>query len=234
MNKVINEELINRNKKIGNITSIAGIAILIGGLILSFTGDPGTNTIISFAALIVGFIVAQISTTFVNKFGRNPRFDEIIGENLSKLNNQYTYYVYSTPVSLVLVGPSGLWIPVPVSATGEVYYDNKWKQKGGSFLFKFFGQENIGKPDADAASLENTLRNYLNEHLGEGEMPEIKTVLVLLNPNSTIGDVENASLPIVKPDGLRRLIRRVDRKTEDEMAPETLDKINSVLGIKNK
>ncbi len=229
MNKVINEKLIARNKKIGSITSIAGMAILVGGLILSFTGDPGRNTIISFGALIVGFIVAQISTSFVNKFGRSPRFDEVIGDNLAKLNNKYTYYVYSSPIAMLLVGPYGIWIPTPVSATGEVFYDKKWKQKGGSFMFKFFGQENIGKPDADAASNEIAVRELLSKHLDEGEIPEISNVLVLLNPKASIGDTENAPLPIVTGDALRRYIRSVDRKAEDEMSDEMLEKINSIF-----
>lgn len=234
MNNVVNEKLIERNKKIGNITSIAGMAILVGGLILSFTGseNSGRNTLLSFAALIVGFIVAQISTAFVNKFGRSPRIDEVIGENLSKLNNKYTYYVYSSPVAMLLVGPYGIWIPTPVMATGDVYYDKKWKQKGGSFMFKVFGRENIGKPDEEAANNERAVRELLSKHLSEAEMPEIHNILVLLNPKSNIGDVESASLPIVKGDALRRYIRSIDRKAEEELSTEMLERINSVFEVK--
>jgi hypothetical protein len=228
MNQVINEKLINRNKKIGNITSILGIVILVAGLILNFRPTT-TNTILSFSALIVGFIVAQISTNFVTRFSRSPRIDEIFGENLSKLNNSYTYYVYSSPVPMLLVGPSGLWIPTPVSASGEIFFDNRWKQRGGSFLFKFFGQENIGKPTLEASNNEKTIRELLSQHLEESEMPPINSVLVSINPKATIGNVENAPLPMVKPDGLRRHIRRVDRKAEVEISPEILDKINAVL-----
>lgn len=231
MNNVINEKLIIRNKKIGNITSIAGMAILVGGLILSFTGgeNPGRNTILSFSALIVGFVVAQISTAFVNKFGRSPRIDEVVGNNLSKLNNKYTYYVYSSPIPMLLVGPYGIWIPTPVMATGDVSYDKKWKQKGGSFMFKFFGQENIGKPDMDATNNETAVRELLSKHLDEAEMPKINNILVLLNPKANIGDVENAPLPIVKAEALRRYIRSIDRKVEVEIPAETLEKINSIF-----
>jgi hypothetical protein len=228
MKKIINEKLIKRNKKIGNITSILGIAILIAGLILNFR--PNTiNTIISFSALLVGFVVAQISTYFVNRFGRSPRIDEVIGDNLSKLNNNYSFYVYKSPVSMLLVGPSGLWIPTPVSAGGEIYYDNKWKQRGGSFLFKFFGQENIGKPGIEAENNEKTIKEFLSKHLDESEIPPITGVLVAINPKAIVGDVSNAPTPIVKPDELRRYIRRVDRKIENEISQEKLDKINAAL-----
>jgi hypothetical protein len=159
MKLVINEKLIKRNKTIGNVLSFAGIAILIGGLVVSFNPTP-TKTIISFASLIVGFIVSQSSTFFVNRFSRDPRFDEVIAENLDKLKNDYTFYVYSSPIPMLLVGPQGLWIPVPVSASGEIYYDKKWKQKGGSFLLKMFGQENIGRPEIDVHSSRNISRRW--------------------------------------------------------------------------
>lgn len=227
MNKVINEKLINRNKKIGNITSIVGIAILAAGLILNFNPTP-TKTMISFGALIVGFIVAQISTYYVSKFARSPRFDEIIADNLSKLNNDYTLYVYSSPVPMLLTGPSGLWIPIPISASGEIYYDGKWKQRGGSFLLKLFGQEKIGKPELDVGANENQINKFLSEHFEENEMPPINSILVSLHPKATLGEVEDAPTPIVEVSALRRNIRKVDRKT-DGMPQNKLDKINSLL-----
>ena len=130
MKIVRNDKLIKRNKTIGNVASIAGIAILIFGLVMSFNADA-VKTLISFIALIVGFVVSQLSTYFVTRFGRQPRYDEVIAENLSKLNDNYTFYVYSTPVPMVLVGPAAIWIPITLQAGGEIYYDKKWKQRGG-------------------------------------------------------------------------------------------------------
>lgn len=228
MKKVINEKLIKRNKTIGNITSIGGIAILAGGLILNLNPTP-FRTMISFGALIIGFIVAQISTHYVNRFARNPRYDEIIAENLSKLNNEYTFYVYSGPVPMLLVGPSGLWIPIPVSASGEISYDKKWRQKGGSFFLKFFGQENIGKPNIEAEGNEKTVISFIDQLFDENEMPPVNSILVSLHPKAVIGDVENAPIPIVESNALRRYIRKMDRKSNFEMSANNLEKINARL-----
>ncbi|MCB2203060.1 hypothetical protein KQH56_03555 [bacterium] len=228
MKLVINEKLINRNKKIGNVMSIAGIAILIGGLVVSFNPTPA-KTIISFAALIVGFIVSQASTFFINRFGREPRYDEVVADNLNKLNNDYTLYVYSSPVPMLLVGPQGLWVPVPVSASGEIYYDKKWKQHGGSFLLKLFGQENIGKPEVDVESNEKALNEFFRKNLPDMDAPTMSSVLVSMNPNAGIGDVDEAPLPIVDASALRRYIRKIDRKVEVDIAPEVLEEINSTL-----
>lgn len=228
MKKVVNEKLIKRNKMIGNITSIGGIAILAGGLILNINPTP-LRTMISFGALIIGFVVAQISTHYVNRFGRNPRYDEVIAENLSKLNNDYTFYAYTSSASMLLVGPSGLWIPIPVLASGEISYDNKWRQKGGSFLLKFFGQENLGKPSLEVEANERQINSLLGQNLDEDEMPPVRSILVSLHPKAVIADVENAPTPIVQVNALRRYIRKVDRKEKQEIPQETLNKINDVL-----
>lgn len=228
MKQVINENLIKRNKRIGNITSIIGIAILAAGLILNINPTP-TRTFISFGALVIGFIIAQISTYFVTKFGRSPRFDEIITDNLSKLNNKYTLFVYSSPVPILLTGPSGLWIPITVSASGEIYYDKKWKQSGGNFLLKIFGQENLGRPEFDVKTNEKQIREFLTDHFEEEQIPPINSILVSMHPKATLGDVEDAPTPIVEADALRRTIRRIDRKSEEEIPQKELETINELF-----
>lgn len=228
MNKVINEKLIKRNKTIGNVLSISGFAILIGGLILNMNPTP-TKTLVSFGALIVGFIVAQISTTYVTRFGRSPRFDEIIADNLGKLNNQYTFYVYNGPVPMLLVGPSGLWIPIPTIAAGEISYDNKWRQRGGSAFMKIFGQESIGKPELEIINQEKLIIDFLKKHVNEEQIPPTNFVLVSMNPKAVIGDVENAPVPIVDISSLRRFIRKNDRKEELKISETLIEKINETL-----
>jgi len=231
MKKEINEKLIDRNKKIGNILTILGAAILIGGLILNIRPDP-TRTLLSLVALIVGFVVAQISSFYVSRFVRKPRFDEIIAENLSKLNNDYTFYAYFGPVPMLLTGPHGIWIPIPITASGEIYYNGKWKQRGGNFFLKLFGQENLGKPEKDIKDRESRVRQVLEEKLVRSEIPTINEILVSLHPRATIGDVEDAPTPIVTVDALRRTIRKVDRKKE-EIPQEILNEINNVILFKD-
>jgi hypothetical protein len=233
MKLVIDQKRIKRNKMIGNITAIVGIVVLVAGLILNFNPTP-IKTLISFGALILGFIISQVSSYFVTRFGRKPRYDEIITENLEKLSDDYTFYVYNSPVQMLLVGPYGLWIPTPITATGEIYYDKKWKQRGGGFLMKLFGQVNLGRPEVEIQSNEKDIRKFLSKHFEEDEFPPIKSILVSLHPKATIGDVDDAPLPIVESDALRRTIRRYDRKSEEEIPQEKLDKINQLLtnGIK--
>jgi hypothetical protein len=196
---------------------------------MSFNPTP-TKTLISFIALIVGFIVAQVSTYFVNRFAREPRFDEVIADNLSKLSNEYTFHVYTTPVAMVLVGPAGIWLPIPTAASGEIYYDTKWKQRGGRLMLKLFGQENIGKPSLDIETNINDITKFLAHDLPEDQIPPIKGILVKMNPTATIGDVSEAPDLIVEAEALRRTIRKYDRKVEDGLSAEALAKINAIFG----
>ena len=230
MRKQINEKLIDRNKKIGNILTILGAAILIGGLILNIRPDP-TRTLLSLVALIVGFIIAQVSSYYVSRFVRKPRFDEIIADNLSKLNHDYTFYAYSSPVPMLLTGPHGIWIPIPLTASGEIYYDGKWKQRGGNFFLKLFGQETIGKPEKDIEAREKQVRQLLEENMSESDIPPISSILVSLHPRATIGDVQDAPTPIVTVDALRRTIRKVDRK-EVDIPQDRLEEIEKIVEIK--
>lgn len=228
MKLIRNDKLIKRNKKLGNILFIGGIVVLGSGLILSFNPTM-TKTLISFAALIVGFVVSQISTYYVNRFGRSPRFDELISDNLAKYNNDYSLYVYSSPVPLLFIGPEGIWIPVPIGASGEIYFDKKWKQRGGPALLRLFGQDNIGKPELDVASNEEEVMKFLDKILTEDEMPPINSILVSMNPKTVIGDVDNAPTPIVPLDALRRKMRKFERNAEVVVPQEILDKINEAL-----
>ncbi len=228
MKLIRNDKLIKRNKKFGNILFIAGIAVLGGGLVLSFNPTM-TKTLLSFAALIVGFVISQISTYMVNRFGRSPRNDELISDNLAKFNNDYSLYIYKAPVPILLVSPEGLWIPVPINATGEIYFDKKWKQRGGAALMKFFGQENIGKPELDVASNEEEITKFLGKFLSEDEMPPINSILVSINPKAEIGDVSNAPTPIVSLDALRRKIRKFERDSELTIPQDVLNKIYDAL-----
>jgi len=129
-----------------------------------------------------------------------PRFDEIFATAFEKLRHDYTFYVYSSPVPMLLVGPCNLWVPIPLTATGKISYINgKWKQEGGNFMMKVFGQEGLGKPDQDALANEEAIRKYLlSKGIPEEEQPNIQHVLVIMMKTPKIGEVSEAPIPLVE------------------------------------
>ena len=60
MNIVVNEQLVNRRAKLGRIASLAGLAILAGGMVASFQEKL---LYLSFAALILGSSSARSAAT---------------------------------------------------------------------------------------------------------------------------------------------------------------------------
>ncbi len=71
MKIIKNEKLIKRNGQIGQWTSIGALVILAAGMYISFQRPDLFNYAI--IALLVGFIMTQVSMYFGNRWGRSGR-----------------------------------------------------------------------------------------------------------------------------------------------------------------
>lgn len=231
MKLVINEKLIKKNKTIGQVTTFSSLAILALGLVFAFSQDI-TKIIYSYIALVAGFTLSQIGMSFSGRFGRSPRYDEVFASAFEKLRHEYSFYVYSSPVPMVLIGPCGIWVPVPIVAGGKVSYkNNKWRQEGGNFMMKLFGQEGLGKPDLEAKADIQALQKYMEtKGIPIEQQPPIKHVLVVLLKNTEVGDISQAPIPVVELQDLKRYIRREDRDNcTAPLSEEELAKLNTVF-----
>lgn len=203
-----NERLIKRNARIGQITSIAGLAVLAGGMIISFTRPEMFS--ISLVALLVGFGLSQVGIYFGNRWGRRPRPDEVLDLALKGLDGRYSIYHYTTPTSHLLVGPAGVWVLMPRHQSGTITYDdnkNRWRQKGGNLYLKIFAQENLGRPDLEVGAEINAITSFLEAHLDEENTPEVSAILVMTNEKCVI-DADNAPIPTLEAKKLKDFIRK--------------------------
>lgn len=228
MKIVSNEKLINRNKKIGQITSIASLVILGGGLYFSLSSSNSSlssySVSITFGALILGFLLSQVGIFYGNRWGRSPRPDERLIQSLKGLEDKYTFYNYTTSVPQLLVGPSGIWVLIPYPVKGEITYDEKkkrWKQKGGNFYMKFFAQEGLGRPDLDVVSLINDAEKYIAQNLKDFDHPPVQAALIFTNQKITV-DANNAPVPTLPAGKLKDFFRR---KAKEEPAPVEMIKL---------
>ena len=207
MRIISNEKLIKRNKKIGQITTIASLAILIAGLVASFTPEYLSW---SFVALVGGFILSQVGIYFGNRWGRSPRNDERITAALKGLGDQYSLYHYTSPVPHLLVGPAGVLILLPFYQGGTITYDSdkkRWRQKGGNLYLKFFGQESLGRPDLEASTNITDLQNWMSKKFPGQTMPTPEVILIFTNPKADL-QVEGAPIPTMMEDKVKDFIRR--------------------------
>lgn len=209
MEIVTNETLIKRNARIGQIAMLAGLAVLVGGMFLSFQSPEMFS--LSIAALFVGFILSQVGIYFSNRWGRQPRPDQILDLALKGLDSKYTLYHYKTPVSHLLVGPAGLWILIPKHQRGTITYSNgRYRQKGGNLYLKIFAQEGLGRPELEVSAEKESLVKFLKEKLLEEDMPTVRSALVFTHANVNVDvsqedDPPAETIPVTK---LKDLIRK--------------------------
>jgi hypothetical protein len=229
MKSVTNLKLIKRNAKIGQYTSFGALIVLGLGLFITFKYPNAFQY--SLVALLVGFLMSQIGIHFTNRWGHNPRPDEIVDKSLKGLGREFTIYHYVTPVSHLLVGPAGVWTIMPNFQGGVIAYDKKrWKAKGGGVLqsyMRLFGQENLGRPDLESDAEIDSAKRYLKKVLPEGtEVPQVNSLLLFANPKVEL-KVDGAPLPALTPKDLKDFLRE---KTKDKTIGElTLDTVRKAL-----
>jgi hypothetical protein len=228
MNIEINESLIRRNTRIAQITVIAGLAVLIGGMVISFR-RPDLFTI-SFASLLIGFLLSQVGIYFSNRWGRRPRPYELLNQALKGLDGKYTIYHYITPASHLLVGPAGIWVLTPRHQRGTITYSNgRWHQRGGNMYMKIFAQEGLGRPDLEISNEIENLEKYLSKRMQDDKIPKIQAALVFTN-DKTVIDVDNeedSPMAVTLPLGKLKEFIRKTAKTK----PVSMDKIQQIQEV---
>ena len=225
MKIIKNEKLISRNGKIGQYTSLGALVVLGLGMYISFT-KPDLFTY-SVVCLLIGFIMTQVGMYMGNRWGRSPRPDEKFDAGLKGLHSDFSMYHYSTPVSHLLVGPSGAWVLLPYHQKGKVEFKkNRWKMSGGGFMqayMRIFGQESIGRPDIDAETEVQTLRKFFAKNLDEAFAPEIKPILVFTSDEVEL-EPNDSPIPAMKLKQLKEFMRQGVKNralTSDQIAKIT-------------
>jgi hypothetical protein len=209
MRIIKNEKLIARNSKIGQWTSIAALVVLGMGMYISFSKPE--FFMYSIICLVVGFIMTQVGMYMGNRWGRSPRPDEKFDTGLKGLHSEFNMYHYSSPVSHLLVGPSGVWVLLPYHQRGVISFEkNRWKIKGGGFLqtyMRIFGQENLGRPELDAENEVQTLQKFFAKKLDESSIPEIKPILVFTTDEVEL-NVSDSPITAMKLKQLKEFMRQ--------------------------
>lgn len=208
MKIIKNEKLIQRNGRIGGWLSIGALAVLGGGMYISFTKPEWFAY--SLVCLVLGFILTQIGMYMSTRWGRSPRPDEKIDTSLKGLHSEFNLYHYSSPVSHLLIGPAGIWVLLPYQQAGAAYFEKKrWKVKGGGFMqayMRIFGQEGIGRPDIEAETETALVKKFLAKHLEENAIPEVKAVMVFTHDQVEV-EAGESPVPAMKLKRLKEFLR---------------------------
>ncbi len=209
MKIIKNEKLIERNGKIGQWVSLGALVVLGLGMYISFSKPE--LFVYSVLCLILGFVMTQIGMYMGNRWGRSPRPDEKFDTGLKGLHSDFNIYHYSTPVSHLLVGPSGVWVLLPYHQKGKAEFINgRWKMGGGGFMqsyMRIFGQESIGRPDLDAQNEIQVLKKFLTKKMDEASIPEIKSILVFTSDEVKV-EPGDSPIPAMRLKQLKEFLRQ--------------------------
>ena len=220
-----NNRLIQRNKRISQIVLYSALALLVIGLIWSFTGADRTQYTIAYIILIPAYILVQISIYLANKWGRSPRPDEIIGLSLKGLNDQYTLYNYDTGVPHLLVGPAGVWIIKPYHQFGTITFNtgkNQYELKGGAnFIAKLFGQESLSNIENESKIARRDFEDYKKKNNISFDV-EPKIVNIFFSEKADV-IAKNAHEITIHSDKLKEMIR-----SQAKLNPLRDEKINQI------
>ena len=228
MKIIKNEKLIERNGKIGQWTSLAALGVLGLGMYISFA-KPQFFTY-SIICLVIGFIMTQIGMYMGSRWGRSPRPDEQLDTGLKGLQNEFNMYHYSSPISHLLVGPSGVWVLLPYHQRGTISFEkNRWKMKGGGFLqgyMRIFGQDNLGRPELDAENEVLTLQKFFAKKLNGSDIPEIKPILIFTADDVEL-DAGDSPITAMKLKQLKEFMRQGGKNRT--LSSEVIETLTGVL-----
>jgi hypothetical protein len=236
MNIQRNDRLIKRNSLIGRYTMFGGLAVLLGGMFISFRYQNQFS--ISMTALILGFILSQVGIFYSNRWGRRPRPDELLDQALKGLDYKFTIYHYSGPVAHMLLGPSGIWALLPYYQRGTITFDKgRWRQKGGGAMYtylKIFAQESLGRPDLEVAAEIEHIQEFLKKKLPPEtfpteSLPPVQAALVFTNERASIAIPDDATPPAetVMLKDLKQLVRKGEKGKG--LSPERIKVIEDAL-----
>lgn len=208
----INEKKIKRNKAIAQYSLYGAIALIAGGLLLTLTNSKNEDLVtnLSYLILLPAYILMQVNAMMMHKWGKSPREDEIVTNALKGIDNRHSLYHYTTPVSHLLVGPSGVWIINAFHQQGNITYNDhkkKYVQKGGgNFLSKFFALDSLSDIERESSKQRKLLEKYLNE-IDVRDNPDAVVANVFYHRDTKV-DAKNAPELTMHISKLKDLIRQ--------------------------
>ncbi len=212
MKIISNEKSIRRYRKLGKYTTYASLAILSIGLLITFYWQE--QILLSWIAILLGFLTSQIGIYFSRRFGKSPIPHESLSAALKGLDDRYTLYHYSTQISHLLVGPSGIHPLLPYPQTGRVEYQpakKQYKHVGGNALLKLFGQEGLGRPINDAQAETQEISAFLEKNMDTSKPLPVESILVFTGSQIVI-DNNESPVPAMAADKLKDYIRKKSKQ----------------------
>ncbi|MEW6567954.1 MAG: nuclease-related domain-containing protein [Chloroflexota bacterium] len=225
MKSIIDREKLQRRARASHAASLGGLLMLLATVLL-LLWRPDLTTLSAFL-LFAGFAVATIGTYYANRWVKKPRPEDLLDHALKGLDDRCRLYHYLPrgPDHLLLT-PSGL--VVLETRAGEGFYEyseGRWRQKMtlGKAL-RFFVEEPLGNPVADAQRSAARLARALEARLLPDSALPIHAVVVFTHPSAVL-HAKRTPIPVCQPKQLRALLP----KGLSPLPAATYEQVRSIL-----
>jgi hypothetical protein len=186
---------------------------LVGGLITNFMSMSQPQYFQPTMLLLgLGFIFATTSSHLVNRWVREPRADQVLGATLKKFGNDFVLFNYTSPPPHVLLTPSRLYAVVVKNQDGQITVNGRRFSRKFTWnrFLRFFADEGVGNPAAEAENRVEKLENFLRKNLAEEEMPEIKPLIIFTHKDVDL-TVTDSDLLVMRTNELKTYLREQDK-----------------------
>jgi hypothetical protein len=227
MHLYINERLVRRNSTLGKILTWGGLGIVIVSVVISFQSAQELNPLV-FGGFL-GVILTQFGAILTNRWGRQPRLDEVLSNALKGLDARFALFHYLLGVDHALFTPNGVFVLLPRTEDGVIgFEDGGWyQQQEKRGLLRRGGKREIPGMQRKAASATAKLLRRLKKHIPEDALPEIETVFVFVHTDAIV-KVQDAPCPSVHFKKLKSWLRRVPKS--QGLEPDQIAELARSLG----
>jgi hypothetical protein len=218
MREYANKRLIKRNGRFGRALIYTGLALTVAAAVIVFR-EPNFIFLALIAMLIGGFL-SQIGTALYNRFGREPRMDQVIDASLKGLDDRYAIFHYLLGTDHVLITPEGVLAIIPRWEKGQISYrDGTWFHKKPKGRFTIRSRERALRGVGKEAQRElQSLDRSLKKNLDSSEDLNTQAVLVFIAENANL-NLDDAPLLTTHRKKIKATIRNLERgKSLDQEA----------------
>lgn len=220
-----NEKLVERQSKIARYTTYAGLAVLLGAIVVNFFL---ADLLLSYVALFAGFILAYVGAMLANKWIREPRADHALEKGLKGFDNKHHLFNYLPPLPHFLITPTGVLVFKTKSLDGTITCNNgKWNRPWKwSRLFGGMGQEALGDPLRELNVEIDAMKKFLADKIDTAPMIPVDGYVVFTDPNVDLS-IDDAALPVVTAQDLKETLRKGKRGAV--LLPKTQEQLEQAL-----
>lgn len=236
METIINNKLVERNRRIasglflGTFLVLAGSFIYFNYAIFTGTGDSDILLLAQALALPLIFIMTIVSIRMTNNWNREPHPETALAEGLKSLSKKsIIFHYYHGSARHVLIAPQGVFAIVTRWHEGKFTVEgDKWKTEK-SAISRFFGamrMDGVGNPNEDAKKAATYLQKLLKDIAPN---IEVQPLVVFVSPKVDLTIID-PSLPVLYADESREpSLNTYMRNLNEQQRPDKQAKVKLPL-----